>query len=792
MGGLASSLSKPSALTGKQFRDDPKAQDIKNMSDALFSYMYSNYDLKDVFDIANNPGEYVIAISDLITAQFHVLGYTTRQNKLGEIYFKKWTDLLPPHSASSLNSLKFSRTSDKKKDLLTKYWELQDSKDSKRGQAGYNKHEQHAKIIAFYFVRLFQILGSLLLVVKDGTFPELDSRGNELNIGTGDSRRAYASQAMSVYPKFRPPVQSYNNPVSPLAEGKNRSAPRNENPGPLQRGGGNIDTKLALGPYEFLRKYLKTYDPSYVKTQEDQYDDIKLPTPGDNVFTFDGSNDLFFSYKIPSDLPPVITKDTGGTQDFIMLLTLRNSKPELVTIKLHITDLDVFSPLSEYKAPSLFPDNKQYERYPRGIKLSLTKDTIRTNYTVEFRVNGVQENKKYENGVQYRIEGSPEFLQILNSHSIDRQRDFVKALELFVFTCINMSKPGYNYQRYNFKAKEQTYSYKEKIGKEIAPEGNPGLKATFDELKGTDGKKHYPHCIARALDLLDAASINGLGNLPNATTRICSSSIGSSEATGATYKPLKAVGQLYGRLDVNKLISVNPQEFAKAKTILEAFVTKGNSSKPSSTPLTVDELKNKMGQPDEANDLAYGIKRLTEAFHINNGIVQGSSSFDDIKLSKPKKCAGKTSDQQIAKGGPEFLEIQRYSQQLLAFHLNSVINISKFLETVFNIKKSGNSWIVEGPSTEILFAGFENLDELTKQARELLVNYYSGCESLYQKGVSAWDVPQAESGERVLVNPSQPIAPGPATAAAGPGPAASAGPGGPAASAGPVPLKPRI
>jgi len=753
MGGVVSSLSRPSSLTGKQFRDDPKAQDIKKMSDALFTYMYSNYDLKDVFDIANNPGEYVIAISDLITAQFHVLGYTTQRNRLGEIYFKKWTDLMPPRSSSSINSLRTSGPKDKKKDLLRSYWGLQDSTELKRGQAGYEKHEQHAKIIAFYFVRLYQILGSLLLVVKDGTIPEVDRSGRELNTQSENARRAYASQAMSVYPKFRAPSQtSINNPVSPLHV-QNRSAPRNENPGPLQKGGGTVDQKLPLGPYEFLRMYLRTYDDIYVKSQQQKYEDISLPTPNQNVFTFDNSNDLFFTYTLPKDSSalPQITKDTGGTQEFIMLLKLRNNKPELKSIKLHITYLDTFTVLNEYKAPFDFPDDRQYERYPRGIKLSLSRDLTRSNYTVEFRINGVQEKRaSYKNGVQYRIEGSPEFLQILNSHSIDRERDFVKALELFVFTCINMSYPGYNYQRYDFRGSQTTVNEKGKKERVEAPEGNPALAETFKEIQGTPGKIHRPHCIARALDLLDAASVHGLEGIPTATTRICVSSIDSKDSTGSTYIPLKTVGQLYGKLDVNKLISVDPKEFNKAKTILEAFVNKGSTG----TPLTVDQLK-EMGQPDEANDLANGIRKLTEAFHVNNAAANGGKGFTDIKLSKPKKCAG-TPNTSIAKGGPEFIEMQRQSQQLLAFHLNSVINISKFLESVFNVKQtSSESWKVEGPKTEILFAGFDNLDELTRQARELLVNYYSGCEFIYQKGVNAWVVPEATTGQRIVVNPSQ-------------------------------------
>ena len=90
MGAVASSLTRPYKLTGKEFKDHPTAKQVNQMSDDLFTYMYTNFKINDMMNMADNPGEYVIAISDLITAQFNVIGYTTAKNKFGEIYFKRW------------------------------------------------------------------------------------------------------------------------------------------------------------------------------------------------------------------------------------------------------------------------------------------------------------------------------------------------------------------------------------------------------------------------------------------------------------------------------------------------------------------------------------------------------------------------------------------------------------------------------------------------------------------------------------------------------------------------------
>ena len=88
MGAGSSSLSPPKTITNDELKE--KSEDIRRMSNALFQFMYTKWEPKDVWEIANNPGKYVIAISDLITTQFHVLGYTRKDGKLGEIYFKEY------------------------------------------------------------------------------------------------------------------------------------------------------------------------------------------------------------------------------------------------------------------------------------------------------------------------------------------------------------------------------------------------------------------------------------------------------------------------------------------------------------------------------------------------------------------------------------------------------------------------------------------------------------------------------------------------------------------------------
>jgi hypothetical protein len=121
MGATGSKLSKPSRISsGRELKVSTK--EVSDMASALFLFMYAQWDEREIYDIARNPGDYVIALSDLITNKFHVLGYVTKRTQIGEIYFAKYDQLKPP---------------------------------GKEGNRGIVEQRENAQIIAFYFVRLF-------------------------------------------------------------------------------------------------------------------------------------------------------------------------------------------------------------------------------------------------------------------------------------------------------------------------------------------------------------------------------------------------------------------------------------------------------------------------------------------------------------------------------------------------------------------------------------------------------------------------------------------------------------
>ena len=78
MGAAASTLSRPSQLSGNDTL--LKSEDVRKMSDALFQFMYKDWDTREVWEMANKPEDYVIAtnevhsVREFIEASFKEIG----------------------------------------------------------------------------------------------------------------------------------------------------------------------------------------------------------------------------------------------------------------------------------------------------------------------------------------------------------------------------------------------------------------------------------------------------------------------------------------------------------------------------------------------------------------------------------------------------------------------------------------------------------------------------------------------------------------------------------------------
>ena len=689
MGGAASTLSRPSRISsGNDLL--AKTKDVREMSNALFTFMFSQWEDKEIWEIANNPGDYVVALSDLITSQFHVLGYTTKRNQIGEIYFAKYDKLKPP---------------------------------SQEGEKGIIKQRENTQIIAFYFIRLFQIMGAMLLVVKDISFPVLDTKtGQVMDLGTPEaSRRPYVNREQMVLPRFK---------------------------GGAVIGGAAVyfPRDVPLGAYEFLRDYLRQVSSETAKAYTDKYG-VTLTSSMYQI-----SPNLFLEYT-PLSGASQISAGQLTKQKFWLLTTKQQGKGELKSQDVTVAVMNPSS-LPGYLAPGDPTFNtaaKQLARYPISVSFTMSVGQRTPQIATVNRVDSEVKKESYASGAEYYFDSGTNVELLLAQY--DAKKDFTKILDFLVLLAVRTANNDKSIQLY--RAKEEVGVAVAAIGKMPEKIKSETINGLYQALKGTPGalgtpgapgaQGAQPHCIARALQLLDTKSLQE--SIPMAAkTSVCKFAIGDQAGPTnlTTYKPVKSIAQLFGKVD--------PANFKGSMAVLEAFVGKDAAGEP----LTVQGLA---GQPGEADALKKALTKLALAFQYIQK-EEPVESLSQIQVSRPSECA--TFDIQDVKSQPLALKLQSVAQQLLAYHINHTIEIAKFLKTIFNISQAPNgTWKVEGPKTDILFAGFPILDRLTDQARELLVDYYSGCETLYQKGLNTWKEGQPKATNVAKANEPGPVVPGP-------------------------------
>lgn len=667
-----------------------KTKDVREMSNALFTFMFSQWEDKEIWEISKNPDAYVVALSDLITTQFHVLGYRTKRNKIGEIYFAKYSDLKPPSEGTV---------------------------EGEKGKAGIVKHRENIQLISFYFVRLFQIMGAMLMVIKDISFP-ITEKGLTTDLGVPQSiRRPYVNQEELTLSRFM-----------------------------KQRGGAsNFPKETPLGPYEFLRYYLKQVTADLARIYLEKYGVTILPTWAQI------SPNLFFEYAVPTNVSQI----TAGahTKQKFWILTTKDGRGSLVAQDVLVYALNPGS-MTGYLPPgheSFNTSQKQFDRYPISVTIRLPYSGARN--PEEATVNRYDTSVKYESyatGAEYKFESGTFVDSLLGEW--DAKKNFTDILDRVVLNTVR--KTDRSIQLYRTK-KEEVESKAVVIGKMPDSIKSSTIDELYKAIK-TDTTKDIakmgsqPHCIARAIQLLDTSSIQERSPL-NPLTSVCKFAVGDQvgPVSLSMYKPIKALAQLYGK--------VNPAEYKASVTVIEAFIdTKDRSA--SKEPLSVSQLKE---QPTEAAALKSALDRISKAFNILQAKDAAPfDSFSQLSVGKPAPC-GPSSAQPI-RDMSLTLKLQGISRELLAYHVNHTIEISKFLKVIFNIAKNPDgSWKVEGPKTEILFAGFPILNQLTDQARELLVDYYSGCEALYQKGLKSWTDAESSKVADQAVNLTKGLVQGP-------------------------------
>ncbi len=690
------------------------------MSNALFQFMYTNWQPRDVWEIANDPSKYVIAISDMITDHFHVLGYKTKAGRIGEIYFRKWDELEPPMDKDQISgaNLRNSRNTSNSKNV-----EKKRATRRQRSEKGFPSQKQNAEIIAFYFIRIFQILGAMLLVVKDINIPNYDPKtGQTLEIRQNNSSRNFAQQSQQVVSAFRPP-----SPMKPIT---------------MRGGAKEFSSAMPLGPYDFLRYYLRQVAPEDIE----RFSSKHLTLDNTKEYMFIGSNTMIFQFTPYTNMADIMADNKTSQKIGFAVKTGNVYEKVFISISIKEITFDIngeTSKIQGYKAPSEREKDKRFSAYPTRVKMEY--DVPGKKSSVIF-TRPSQPQDQITLGVKYQFSSDETgLIDFLKTQGLNPKDDFVKMLENVSMYYIKQLNSGIESIKFDEKKKTEN---DDGTGPKVKAPKNKSLESTFSQLTS---KGYQPHCIARALQLLDPASINNY-ETGSAVSNICKHSLGNKASIKLSeYVPTKSVGQLFGK--------INPLDYKASMDVLKAFAQKDSTGEP----LSVDTISN---TPTEQQSLQAAIKRLSTAF----GLDKGQKSLSEIELQISSKCdpeKEKGKEILIDRASLKFKSMRSASQQLLAYHLKQIIEISKFLKKIFNIsQRPDGTWKVEGPKTELLFAGFETMNALTDQARAILVDYYAGCEEIYQTGLKAWEAESKVASDKdvaapgqVLASPDKPIAP---------------------------------
>ena len=180
--------------------------------------------------------------------------------------------------------------------------------------------------------------------------------------------------------------------------------------------------------------------------------------------------------------------------------------------------------------------------------------------------------------------------------------------------------------------------------------------------------------------------------------------------------------------------------------------------------------------------------------NVSFDVTKGAKldGFGDISIAAPKECANldparnpleEGKGHKLDKDSNLVRQLRDASQELLAYHVNKTVVLTDFLKELFTIKQRPNgTWEVKGINIKYLVLGFKGLDILTDQAREILVDYYEGCETIFQKkGLSKFkEVFKGEVADAESAAPAVPMAPAAVPTAPAAVPMAPAAPPAPA------------
>ena len=209
------------------------------------------------------------------------------------------------------------------------------------------------------------------------------------------------------------------------------------------------------------------------------------------------------------------------------------------------------------------------------------------------------------------------------------------------------------------------------------------------------------HCVARAVQLLSLAAIKGA-----ATSRVYSDACslrfpyledGTLPKTGASITTSLSISAL-ANLFIEKVVGGVPRIY---------------------------------NQPQVKEQMAR-LKQFFEGYEDVEDVPSELASFKEIRSSRPEEC---TAAGQLVIPKDKIAGLRTYVRDLLNRQAAHMRNVMSVLFMLFNESQLRKGDLELHP--RVGTGGMQYLNEVAAKAREVLVDYYSGCEEIYRKGVGS-------------------------------------------------------
>jgi hypothetical protein len=680
---MGASSSKELSTTYEADRRDimSKTNNTQFICDKILNYMLKDINISDFLLLANKRecSRYVIFLANTIDQRFRVINIVPSKGPGGRLYFKPGKEVVEP----------------KPEEI--------------------KERQSLCIFLAYFYVRIFQILGAIMLTVIDDV---------DIHVKSGDVRRLVEDE-----------IQQMRNPAL--------GAPLGAPAVPL---GKYLGVGGPIRPYREKRGLFRGGDGNEEEEEEEDFGG------GGNVVIANIEGDSIQRIQSGGAIP----------SNFIYLEDLVGSRTERIPTGTGTRDRDGYvfrniSGMAFVPGPSstflgqggtasfyIRTNNTTYPVYEIVVKSEKDRDVYRMR---------IEKVRYRDSDAVSREEGKRIIYDILEREDAKIERDdrdrwyvheqggeeitlleFLKELRQKVDSHLGIRRAGQTRRdddddhrrgRSDSDRDKRRDDVEDKL-RYSESETDPALRVT-KMLTALRNTQPLAHCVARGIQLL-GTQVQGVKGTFHSTAcdskfHLISDGIDSRGREteiirDALPKPGESIDKIPG-------LSVLAQLFydfvqIKATTIMRSREPKDNAS-------YVDFMR-KMIKVFDGKDYTGPVDTLLKT---NLSSVKDQAS--------QRACAVIGNDTDIVKGTATGNSVFKIVRQLFGTQIQHAARCGELLKQLFLIQQNKQQMTIQ-IHPNVMLKGFPELDRINRNARAILVDYYSKCEGLYKTGLQALEV----------------------------------------------------